>query len=192
MAEEHDGRRRWRLVLIASPLQGHMTPMLQLATYLHYKGFSITIAHSESNPPDPCNFPHFIFLPLPDNLSDTSISAANFIQFLKTINNNCKPRFKEHLIQIINTQKEKESVVIIHDNLMFFAETVAGELGLPSIILRSCSAAFFPAYEIIPQLHQQSRFPAEGNCMFYISNIQKHNFEESYSQIINGRNSHQS
>ncbi|KAJ0956855.1 hypothetical protein HanPSC8_Chr01g0020411 [Helianthus annuus] len=74
-----NGRRRWRLVLVASPLQGHM---LQLGTYLHSKGFSITIAH----PPDSSNHPDFTFLPLsgPGNFTSS-------LQFLQALNDNCRP-----------------------------------------------------------------------------------------------------
>ncbi|CAH1429684.1 unnamed protein product [Lactuca virosa] len=163
MAEQ--GEKRRRLVLIASPLQGHMTPMLQLGSYLHSKGFSITFAHSELNPPDPSNHPDFTFLPLPAKLSDTG-GSSGFIQFLQALNDNCKPHLQKHLIQIIDAQKassQKESIVIIHDNLMFCAGSIAGDLGLPSIIVRSSSAACVPAYRIIPQLHKVGRFPVEGN-----------------------------
>ncbi|KAI3489997.1 hypothetical protein L1887_45912 [Cichorium endivia] len=163
---EHRGRRS-KLVLIPSPLQGHMTPMLQLASYLHSKGFPITIAHSEFNPPDPSKHPDFIFLPLPDNLSSTG-TPSGVVQFLRTLNDNCKPHLEKHLIHMINTQKEtseKESIVIIHDNLMFFAGSLAGDLGLPCIILRSSCAAFVPAYKIIPQLHQEGRFPTQDSLL---------------------------
>ncbi|KAK9069122.1 hypothetical protein SSX86_013238 [Deinandra increscens subsp. villosa] len=180
MAEEHGGRRRPRLVLIASPLQGHMTPMIHLATFLHSKAFfSITIAHSELNPPDPSNHPDFTFLPLRDNLSSTS-DFAGAVKFLQTLNDNCKPLFKQHLVNIVNAQKDtsssdhqKEStVVVIYDNLMYFAGSVAGDLGLPSIMLRTSSASFFPVINIIPQLHQQGRFPVQGkdyrfNCFAF-------------------------
>ncbi|KAL8215215.1 hypothetical protein R6Q57_004664 [Mikania cordata] len=165
MAENHT--KRCRLVLIASPLQGHMTPVLQLATYLHSKGFSITVAHPELNSPDYSNHPDFIFLPLPDNLSSQG-KFTSFIQFLQALNDACKPHLREHLVQIINKQKgirDKESIVIVHDNLMVFGGYVAGDLGLPSIIMHTSSAAFFPAYKIIPQLHQEGRFPVHDSMM---------------------------
>ncbi|CAI9287990.1 unnamed protein product [Lactuca saligna] len=163
---EH-GRRRWQLVLISSPLHGHMTPMLQLGSYLQSKGFSIIFAHSELNPPDPSNHPDFILLPLPDNLSGIGISSG-INQFLKVLNENCRPHLEKHLIQMINTQKEtseKESIVIIYDSLMFFAGNLAGDLGLPSIILRSSCAAILPSYWIIPQLHQEGRFPVQDSFL---------------------------
>ncbi|CAH1420172.1 unnamed protein product [Lactuca virosa] len=46
---------------------------------------------------------------------------------------------------------------------MFFAGNLADDLGLPSIILRNSCAAFLPSYWIIPQLHQEGRFPIRGN-----------------------------
>ncbi|KAM0064155.1 putative UDP-glucuronosyl/UDP-glucosyltransferase [Helianthus debilis subsp. tardiflorus] len=165
MAEHGGGRRR--LVLTASPLQGHMTPMLHLATFLHSKGFSITFAHSELNRPDPSNHPAFTFLPLLDHLSVTP-GFANAVQFLQALNDNCRQHFQEHLVQIIKAQKdasEKESIVIIYDNLMYFAGSVAGDLGLPSIILRTSSASTFPAIKIIPQLHQEGRLPVQDSML---------------------------
>ncbi|XP_076957717.1 UDP-glycosyltransferase 76H1-like [Bidens hawaiensis] len=162
------GEKRWRLVLTASPLQGHMTPMLHLATFLHSKGFSITIAHSNLNPPDPSSHPGFTFVPLND-MSTVNTDFAGAGQFLKTLNDNCRPYFKEHLVDIMNAQKdaacEKETIVIIHDNLMSFAASVAGDLGLPAIILRTSSASTFPAMKIIPSLIQEGRFPVEDSML---------------------------
>ncbi|MFS7903317.1 putative UDP-glucuronosyl/UDP-glucosyltransferase [Helianthus anomalus] len=163
---DHGGRRP-RLVMVASPLQGHMTPMLQLATYLHSQNFSITIAHSDFNPPDSSNHPDLIFLPLPANVSNIDTSDG-MTKFFQALNHNCKPHLHNHLLQIINEQKEslnKESIVIFHDNLTFFAGSVADELGLPSIVLRGSSAVFFPAVNIIPQLHQEGRFPPQDSLL---------------------------
>ena len=160
-------RKPWQLVLVVSPLQGHMTPILQLGTYLHSKGFSITIAHSRVNSPNPSNHSDFIFFPMSDNLSGPG-DFPSFVEFLQALGDNCKPHLQQHVIQMINTQKDtyvKESIIIIYDNLMPFARTVASELSLPSIIMHSSSAAFFPAYKIIPQLHLEGRFHVEGNSI---------------------------
>ncbi|KAL7606813.1 hypothetical protein Lser_V15G15117 [Lactuca serriola] len=157
--EEHGGRR-WPVlvVLAASPFQGHMTPTLQLAKALHANGFSIAIAHSKLNPPNPSNHPSFIFLPLSDNLSviDDSGSFSNFIH---TLNKNCKPSFQKHMTRLIGDQnKGNKSIVVIYDNLMFCAGSVAADLNLVAIVFRSCSAAYFPANLVRQQLHQESRY----------------------------------
>ncbi|KAI7726616.1 hypothetical protein M8C21_025190, partial [Ambrosia artemisiifolia] len=164
---EDQGGRRPRLVLVSSPLQGHMTPMLQLATYLHSQGFTITIAHSDFNPPDSSNHPDLIFLPLPANVSNVDTSDG-LTKFFQALNNNCKPHLHNYLVQIIGEQKEssgKESIVVFHDNLTSFAGSVADELCLPSIVLRGSSAVFFPAVNIIPRLHQEGRFPPQDSLL---------------------------
>ncbi|PWA90274.1 UDP-glycosyltransferase 76H1 [Artemisia annua] len=126
-----------------------MTPILQLGTYLHSKGFSITIAHSKINPPNHSNPSDFIFFPMSDNLYGPG-DFLMFIELLQAHGDNHKPRMQQHIIQMINAQIDtyvKESIIIIYDNLMSFARTVASELSLPFII-HSSSVTFFLAYKI--------------------------------------------
>lgn len=170
--EEHGGRRRPLVVVAACPLQGHMTPILQLATTLHVKGFSIAIAHSILNPPNPSNHPlDFTFLPLSDNLSKVDDSGS-FSNFIASLNNNCKPSFKEHLIRLMS--EGNKSIVVIYDHLMFFAGSVAVELNLVPILFRSCSAVFFPAYVVRQQLRQHGRFLEQGNATLLLHVMIQH------------------
>lgn len=158
--EEHSGRKRSLVVLTASPFHGHMTPLLQLATALHTKGFSIAIAHSQVHPPNPSNHPpDFTFLPLSDNLSSIDDSGS-FSNFINALNNNCKASFKEHLTRLIS--EGNESIVVIYDNLMFFAGVVAVDLNLTPIVLRSTGAAYFLAFLVRLQIRQQRRLLEEG------------------------------
>nr|GEY20603.1 UDP-glycosyltransferase 76H1-like [Tanacetum cinerariifolium] len=154
--EEDGGRRRPLVVLTASPFHGHMNPTLQLATLLHSKGFSIAIAHSKLNAPDPSNHPSdFTFLPLSDNLSIID-NSHSFTSFINMLNTNCKPSFQEHLIRLIS--EGNKSIVVIYDNIMHFAGCVAVDLNLVPIIFRSSSAVYFPAFLARQQLPQQGRY----------------------------------
>ncbi|KAD6119788.1 hypothetical protein E3N88_11059 [Mikania micrantha] len=86
--EEHGGRRRPLVVLTSSPFHGHMSPTLQLATALHAKEFTIAIAHSKLNPPNPSNYPSaFTFLPLSDDLPAIDNSGGS-TDFINKLNNN--------------------------------------------------------------------------------------------------------
>ncbi|KAM7527724.1 hypothetical protein LguiB_031134 [Lonicera macranthoides] len=69
------------------PFQRHISPMLDLGTALHTKGFFITVAHTMFNSPDTSNHPDFTFLPLADNLSEHDTSPGNLLALMKTINN---------------------------------------------------------------------------------------------------------
>ena len=57
-------------------------------------------------------------------------------------NKNCKESFQQPLEQLIQNETQGETIsCVISDELMFFAEDVAVNLKLPSIILRTTSAA---------------------------------------------------
>ncbi|KAI3678242.1 hypothetical protein L6452_37527 [Arctium lappa] len=158
-----DERKRSKpLVLVASPFQGHMTPMLQLGSVLHSKGFSITMVHTKLNSPDPSNHPEFEFLPLFDNFLAIDASA-NFTTFLEALNDNCKMQLQHHLAQKIKQGINDEMITIIHDNSMYFAEEVANSLNLPSIVLRSSSASYVPAFLTLPKLHAKGQLPVKDS-----------------------------
>ncbi|EXB30467.1 UDP-glycosyltransferase 76E2 [Morus notabilis] len=132
-----------RLVLVPCPYEGHLNPMLQLGTVLHSKGFSITIAHTIYNSPNPHNLPDFSFLPFPDGLSDHDLASSDVVAHILTINDNCKKTFERRIEQLMEEKRLQGEIIscIISDELMSFAEDAANNLKLPSIILRTTSAA---------------------------------------------------
>ena len=76
------------------------------------------------------------------------------------INDNCKEKFKQFLEQL-STMEEKK-VCIISDEVMFFAEAVADDLKLPSLILRTTSAATSFARSALVKLHEQGHVLSQG------------------------------
>ncbi|CAK9159096.1 unnamed protein product [Ilex paraguariensis] len=155
-------KRSQRVLLIPGPFQGHITPMLELGTTLHSKGFSITVAHTIFNSPNPSNHPDFVFLPLSDNLSGADISSRSLIALMKTINTNCQVPLRESLAQIMENPEPYDQVVcIIYDTIMPFAEAVANHLQLPSIILRTNSVSATIAYESLPRLQAAGYIPLQ-------------------------------
>lgn len=154
--------QRYRLVLLPPPFQGHITPMLQLATILHSKGFSITVAHTLFNSPNPSNHPNFTFLPFFDDLSyHTHISSKNFIDITSTLNTKCVSPLKEILVDHMTKSNEKIAC-IIYDGLMYFADSVARELNLPSIVFRTTSATNLLTYHACVQLQSKGYLPLQG------------------------------
>ncbi|KAI4322103.1 hypothetical protein L6164_021823 [Bauhinia variegata] len=162
--ENHSGR----LVLVPSPFQGHITPMLQLASTLRLKGFSITVAHTHFNFPDPSNHPHFEFVPILDGLSDHAhISSQNFIAIASTLNTNCVSSLREFLIQITKENVEHERIrCIIYDGLMYFADAVAKQLGIPTIVFRTTSATNLLTYHAFARLRSNGYLPLQDSRSF--------------------------
>ena len=150
-----------RVVLVPTPWQGHMTPMLQLGSILHSRGFSITVAHTKFNSPNPSNHPEFVFVPLSDNISERDL--GNLYDVIVAVNNNCKVPLQEYLAQKMEKEEPHEQVTcIIFDWIMYFTESVANHLKLPSIILNTSCPSNFIAYHAILQLCAQGHLPLQG------------------------------
>ncbi|KAL0436802.1 UNVERIFIED_CONTAM: UDP-glucose iridoid glucosyltransferase [Sesamum radiatum] len=154
-------RRRRGVVLVPSPFQGHITPMLQLASILHSKGFSIHIAHTKFNSPNPSNFPHFTFLPLPDNLEGFDTCFHNLLNVMSVVNTNCEAPFHEHMMKMAAEEEVcgRPVACIIYDSIMKFADAVANRLELPSIVLRTTTAAYMHSHNVMFQLLAENLIP---------------------------------
>ncbi|GAV78329.1 LOW QUALITY PROTEIN: UDPGT domain-containing protein, partial [Cephalotus follicularis] len=132
-------------VLVVYPIQSHITLMLQLATILHSKGYSITIVHPKFNSPNSSKHPKFTFIPISDNLSQSNVSPSdlvNFIGMLSTLNKNCVTSFEQCVNQMMQKEEEDDRITcIIYDSLMYFAQDVADSFKLPGISVRTSVAA---------------------------------------------------
>ncbi|KAH0997436.1 hypothetical protein GBA52_021300 [Prunus armeniaca] len=148
-----------RLVLFPCPYQGHINPMLQLGTFLHSKGFSITVVHTHFNSPNPSNHPEFTFFPIPDGLTADEISSGNIMAILLALNANCKASFEQTLTEVMEKEPQNKIICIIHDDIMYFSEAVARHLNIPSIMLRTTSVTNFLARSAVLQLHSEDHLP---------------------------------
>ncbi|XP_021652507.2 UDP-glucose iridoid glucosyltransferase isoform X2 [Hevea brasiliensis] len=145
-----------RLVFLTSPFQGHINPMLQLATILHSKGFSITIVHLQFNSPNPSNHPQFTFKPITDNLSESKVLQGDILGTVKALNKNCQVPFELYMKQMTEKEDSDDRIsCIVYDGLMYFAHTVANNLKLPGIIVRTSAAAGIFNFTVFPHPHQQ-------------------------------------
>ncbi|XVF05423.1 hypothetical protein REPUB_Repub05bG0170900 [Reevesia pubescens] len=140
------------LVLVMLPFQGHITPMLQLATILHSKGFTITIVHPELNSPNPSNHPEFTFISIPDKLTESELTGANLANIMLSLNQNFASPLHECIKNILKQKDSHDRIVSILYDSLFCAQTIADDLRLPAINVRTCSAATMLLYSQFPQL----------------------------------------
>ncbi|KAD6796531.1 hypothetical protein E3N88_07427 [Mikania micrantha] len=145
-----------RLVLLPIPFQGHLNPMLQLATILHSKGFSITILHTLFNSPNPTNYPNFTFLPISGagehNLSVSDIN--NIVRLLTYINTSLLDPIQACLQRLMS--EDGGVVCLITDALWFGTQMVADRLKLPRMVHRTSSISSFRSFAAIQLLRQIS------------------------------------
>ena len=147
-------------MLVPCPYEGHINPMLQLGAILHSRGFSITVAHTQYNSPDPSNHPDFSFLPIPDGFSDGQNFPANLIDLVLAANVNCELPLRECLAE--KQQKHGDIACIIYDMGMYFSEAVANHLKVPSIILVTWNVSTTVAHYAFPSLREKGLIPLQG------------------------------
>ncbi|CAH2065165.1 unnamed protein product [Thlaspi arvense] len=126
-----------RIVLLPIPVQGHITPMIQLGQGLNTKGFLITVAHGEINQVN--HLPGFQFLTIPESLPMSQIKTLGPVEFLIKLNKTSEASFKNCIAQLL-LQQDNDIACIIYDELMYFSEAVAKEFKIPSVIFTTASA----------------------------------------------------
>ncbi|XP_058109366.1 UDP-glycosyltransferase 76B1-like [Magnolia sinica] len=145
------------LLLFPCPFQGHLNPMLQLATLLHSKGFSITIVHTQFNSPNPSNFSNFHFEIIPDGLSD----GLHPMDILSIINVNCAAPFRAVLARMLSDNRRGPITCVITDDVLSFTQSITDSLKVPRIVLVTCNATSYVTISSIPMLHQKGYYPIE-------------------------------
>lgn len=148
--------------------------MLQLGTILHNRGFSITIVHTQLNSPKPSNHPDFDFQFIPEGLSKQEIASFNVVDVILALNERCRIPLQECLIQ---RESREDITCIIYDDLMYFSEEVANHLNIPSIVLRTSSAASLLSRLAILQLKDEGYIPIPGTYAYTISVLIKSSYQ---------------
>ncbi|KAK9233224.1 hypothetical protein WN943_023473 [Citrus x changshan-huyou] len=154
--EKQEQQKVSRLVFVLIPFQGHINPMLQLATILYAKGFSITIIHPQFNFPNSSNHPEFTFIPISDNLPKREVSAGDLFGIVSALNKNCEGPLTECIKEMLKAEDPHDRIsCIVYDSTMCFSQSVADHLKLPGICVRTSPAATMLAFAVFPRLHEQ-------------------------------------
>ncbi|KAL5991639.1 hypothetical protein ACLOJK_012548 [Asimina triloba] len=154
------------VVVFPLPYQGHVNPMLQLATFLHSRGFSITVFHTRFNSPNPSNFPHFIFEPIPDGITEDLLSKEDPITIVDIINDTCRRPFHDRFSQIATHGPNGPVTCIITDVMLYFPQAIADGLQLPRLALCTSAATSAVASRRLRRLKENgsASMAAAGTC----------------------------
>ncbi|RDY06895.1 UDP-glycosyltransferase 76F1, partial [Mucuna pruriens] len=149
-----------RVLLMASPLQGHMTPLLKLAEILLRKGFSISIVHTIFNAPEPSVYPEFDFHAIPDGLSEEEATTLDAVHLTDLINIRCQQPLKEFLSLMLSHSLQPVPCFIA-DASLHFIQPVCDHFKLPRFVLRTGGASSFLVFASFPLLRQKGYFPVQ-------------------------------
>jgi UDP-glucosyltransferase BX8/BX9 len=160
------GRRR-RVLFFPLPYQGHINPMFQLAGLLHARGFAVTIFHTHFNAPDPCRHPSYEFVPvfgLDAGDSSSSYTAQATLDRILAMNRACEAPFRDRLTALLAQERrlQEDVACLVADAHLLTLMDVARGLGVPSLVLRTSSAACFRCFVAFPMLCDKGYQPAQG------------------------------
>ncbi|OEL21397.1 DIMBOA UDP-glucosyltransferase BX8 [Dichanthelium oligosanthes] len=162
------GDRRRRVLLFPLPYQGHINPMFQLAGLLHSRGFAVTVFHTHFNAPDASLHPAYDFVPvpvpvpncMPDEANPDAVQAT--LDHILAMNRACEAPFRERLAALLEQQRTRDGVAcLIADTQLLSLLDVARELGVPTLALRTGSAACFRMFAAFPALCDKGYLPAQ-------------------------------
>ncbi|GAB2298370.1 hypothetical protein Dimus_032436 [Dionaea muscipula] len=151
-----------RLVFFPSPLQGHLTPLFQLANILYSNGFSISIIHTQFNAPNAANHPNFTFHPISECLSETEASMADVIALTNTLNVKCVEPLRDCLSEMLSDGSKEPIACLITDAVWHFSQAVADSLKLSRVVLRTSNVSAFLALSAMPSFKEKGYLDIKG------------------------------
>ncbi|KAL6897252.1 hypothetical protein ACP4OV_006948 [Aristida adscensionis] len=144
------GRPRRRVLFFPFPYQGHINSMLHLAGVLHARGFAVTVFHTHFNAPDASRHPAACdFAPVADGLAAAGGPDA--------------APFRERLAALLQrTRGEEDVACLVADAQLLTIMEVARGLDVPTLALRTSSAACFRVFVAYPMLCDKGYQPAQA------------------------------
>jgi len=137
-------------VCLPFPAQGHITPMLKLATILHARGFHVTFVNTEYNhrrlvrsrgAAAVSGLRDFRFATIPDGLPPSDADATQDPAAISNATrHHCPPHFRSLLAGL------GAVACVVADNLMSFSVDAATELGVPCALFWTASACGYMGY----------------------------------------------
>ncbi|XP_037442181.1 7-deoxyloganetic acid glucosyltransferase-like [Triticum dicoccoides] len=150
------------------PLQGHINPMLHLASALLDAGLRVTFLHTEHNlrrftrvPP---HHPRLRLVSIPDGLPDHHPrSVGGLMEPVESMRTAGSAAYRALLLRMVDSDDDDAVTCVITDGVMPFAVSVAEELGVLALAFRTESACGFLAYLSVPRLLELGETPVPSD-----------------------------
>ncbi|XP_076914184.1 UDP-glycosyltransferase 76G1-like [Bidens hawaiensis] len=161
---------RRRIVLFPLPVQGHLSPMLQLASILHAQGFKIIVMHALQNTPNYSNYPHFTFKPIADGFSEIGKHMPEKPDpsfFITYRNENSADSLKECLAGLLAEPNEPPVACVITDAEYYIAQEIADSLNVPRLVTWACTLVSVLVYRDISYFYEKGYFNLTSKDLEY-------------------------
>ncbi|CAM0907592.1 unnamed protein product [Alopecurus aequalis] len=165
-----DGRRpdARRVLLFPLAFQGTINPMMQLADVLHGRGLAVTILHTRFNALDPALHPEFTFVPVDDGIPADVAASGNIFSIMLAMNAamEASGAVRDVLASVLADELQPPVTCLFVDANLNAAQKAAAALGLPTLVLRTGSAACFSCFLAFPMLHQKGYLPPKESELY--------------------------
>lgn len=161
------------VLLFPWPVQGHINPMLHLASALLDAGLRVTFLHTDHNlrrlalagAPAPPHHPRLRVLSVPDGLPDDHPrSVAGLMDLFESMRTAGCAAFCALLRAETDASSRRPPVTcVVADGTMPFAIAAAEEAGVPALAFRTESACGFLCYLSVPRLLELGETPAASD-----------------------------
>ncbi|XP_066381553.1 DIMBOA UDP-glucosyltransferase BX8-like [Miscanthus floridulus] len=157
----HGGRRQ-HVLLFPLPYQGHINPMFRLAGLLHAHGFAITVLHTQFNAPDPARHPDYRFVPVPvPDGSPVPVAIEDVVAQILELGVACEAAFRDRLASVLDEYSRDAVACLVADTHLLPIFEVAARLSVPTLALRTGSAACCACLLAYPMLFEKSYLPVQ-------------------------------
>lgn len=178
---EHQSFPTPHVLILPLPVQGHVTPMLNLAQLLCIAKFKVTFINTARNQKHLSQYtniesrfncyPGFKFRTIPDpvlnKISPSDSSKSKLKDMIKALIAGLKPSAEPILRELLLGPKETDKVTcFILDGWMNFGHDIANEAEVPVFTFRCSSGCANWAYFCIPHLIQAGDVPFQGMLIF--------------------------
>uniref|UniRef100_A0A0E0EPK0 Glycosyltransferase n=1 Tax=Oryza meridionalis TaxID=40149 RepID=A0A0E0EPK0_9ORYZ len=160
------------VLLFPWPQQGHINPMLHLASALLDAGLHVTFLHTDHDLRRRFARPHhptrLRLLSIPDGLPDDHPRAVGgLIELLDSMRTAGSAAYRALLLTESSRSDSLHApppvTCVVVDGVMPFAITVAEEVGVPALAFRTESAYAFLAYLSVPRLLELGETPVPSD-----------------------------
>uniref|UniRef100_A0ACD5WFN9 Uncharacterized protein n=1 Tax=Avena sativa TaxID=4498 RepID=A0ACD5WFN9_AVESA len=161
-----DSRRARRVLVFPLPFQGHINPMMQLADVLHSRGLGVTVLHTRFNALDPALHPEYAFVAVPDGIPADVAASGSIISIILAMNAAMEASGAVHDVLASVLADGPAAACLFIDANLLAVQKVAAALGLPTMVLRTGSAACFSCFLAYPMLHQKGYLPPKESQLY--------------------------
>nr|CAB3456160.1 unnamed protein product [Digitaria exilis] len=166
--------RRRRVLLFPLPFQGHIDPMMHLAGVLHGRGLAITVLHTRFNALSATRHPEFRLVEVPDGVPPEVAGEGKILDVILAMNAamEASPAAVRDALATAalagadEDDRDAGAACLFIDANLLAAHKVAAALGLPTMVLRTGSAACMNCFLAYPMLHDKGYLPPQESQLY--------------------------